>query len=320
MKIEVKNLTFGYIKQPLLFSGVTFTIGNKNKVLLLGGCDSGKTTLLNLLCKMEDLYFGNILYNGKNAKEMRFDEINTSLLLNPPVLYERKSVLDNILEMYYVKEEKTKEKRLSSKDKKLIKNAKTCEICEKIGCFLQNIDPKCKISKLSNGQKISVSLLRSMLKESENVFIDDIEKVEDMNLLEQLVSGKTLLATSSTVKDFGIKFDNILYLSFGKIYEYSSLEGMREKRIDLTCANMFDSLVKIDAKITLEDVGYFLDFDDKKYKFGDDYFLKLKKLGLELYDEAEVVFAFDESSEHLFDLIDKKSVSMYEKLTREKIF
>ncbi|MBI5970499.1 MAG: ABC-F family ATP-binding cassette domain-containing protein [Deltaproteobacteria bacterium] len=47
--IEVKDLSFGYSEDELLINGLSFSIGKKDRIAVIGKNGKGKTTLLNLL-------------------------------------------------------------------------------------------------------------------------------------------------------------------------------------------------------------------------------------------------------------------------------
>ena len=165
----------------------------------------------------------------------------------------------------------------------------------------------------------SVNLLRILLKNPQNVFIDDVDQIDNVALLELVACNKTCLFTASTIPSFSHLVDKVFYLSLGKFYEYKSLEQMKKERVDLSACLFFDDLVKTSGKICLDESGYMLEIDGEKYKFAEKYLPSLEKLKMELYDECEVVFAC-ESSQHVFHLLDEGKINMYDKLTQEKIF
>ncbi len=47
--VEVKDLSFGYSQDELLIDGLSFTVGKKDRIAVIGKNGKGKTTLLNLL-------------------------------------------------------------------------------------------------------------------------------------------------------------------------------------------------------------------------------------------------------------------------------
>ncbi len=320
MEIECRNLSFGYIKQPLLFCGVNFSLGSGKRAILISPKDHGKTSFLKVLCGLEDLYFGNILFDKINLKATSLKDIDSSLILNPPVLENRKTVLENLLKVYYTKEKILLGRTLKCKERKIVKNAKNEEIVEKMAILLPKIDTNCKIHKLIEAERLDVNIVRSLLKNPHNVFIDDIDKIENSSLLKSLIEKKTLFATATKPVDFGFDFDKVFYLSFGKFYKYNSYQELKKDRVNLSVCYMFDDLVKVNAKLVLDESGFIVYVDDKKYKFTDNVFKKLEKLKMELYDESEVVFVHEQSEQNIFDLLDKGDVNMYETLTEEKIF
>lgn len=320
MKLECKNLTFGYLKKPLLISGASFVIKDKEKALLLAPGDSGKTSILKVLCGLNDLYFGTINYDGKNLKSLALKDLNLSLLLDPPVLFERKTVFDNLLYACKIEEENNKGKRLNRKELKVLKNAKSKEIDEKIATFLPNIDKNCKIYKLSEDNKKLVSLARMSVKKPQMLMIDALDKWPKNKFLTKYLQEKPCLCTASKVANFPVQFDKIFYLSLGKFYEYQSIDELKNDRPDLLACYMFDDLSIVEGKVSLDESGYSLFVLDKKYKFSDKQVVSLENLKMELYDECVVVLVSNENGKHVFELLDNGCVNLYEKLTQEKIF
>lgn len=77
-KVELKNLTFGYSKlAPALIENFTLTINPGQTVAIIGASGSGKSTIAKLLAGLYKQWDGDILFDGRNIKE-----INTNLVTN----------------------------------------------------------------------------------------------------------------------------------------------------------------------------------------------------------------------------------------------
>ena len=96
MFFETKNLCFSYYKNPLYLKDVNFSIAKNSKTMVLASKDSGKTTFLKVLSGFEDSRFGNIYLNGKELKEVSDKNKNFSLVLADLILFERKTIKQNL--------------------------------------------------------------------------------------------------------------------------------------------------------------------------------------------------------------------------------
>ena len=68
-EVEFKNVTFIYPDTGVIaLSNVSFTVKSGEKLAILGKTGSGKTSIMELLCRMYDVTEGAIFVNGTNVK------------------------------------------------------------------------------------------------------------------------------------------------------------------------------------------------------------------------------------------------------------
>ena len=68
--IEFRNVVFGYdVNKPVL-KGVSFSIKPHEKVGLVGLSGAGKTTIINLLCRLYDVTGGTVLIDGNDIRTL----------------------------------------------------------------------------------------------------------------------------------------------------------------------------------------------------------------------------------------------------------
>lgn len=68
--LSVKNLSFGYVKNQLIFEDVNFSI-NEGEFIAVGGRNgSGKTTITRLLVGLEQPHTGEIFYQGNTITKV----------------------------------------------------------------------------------------------------------------------------------------------------------------------------------------------------------------------------------------------------------
>ena len=158
--LKCENLCFGYLKQPLCLKDVNFSMTKNDRVLVLGLNDKGKTSLLKTLSGFDLHYFGKVFIEGKEIKTISDDERNVSLIFDEPVLI-NSSIEKNIDFLF-----ETLKKEIPEKLEKQ-------ELLKK---FNLNYDLKHKVKNLSVFEKFKLCFLRSFVKDSKILFIDDILK------------------------------------------------------------------------------------------------------------------------------------------------
>lgn len=68
--IDFSHVSFGYNKNKLLMTDVSFHVNPGQKIAIVGSTGAGKTTLVNLLMRFYEVNSGNILLDGIPTKEM----------------------------------------------------------------------------------------------------------------------------------------------------------------------------------------------------------------------------------------------------------
>ena len=87
--IEVKNLSFEYLKDKSILENINMHIEKGCKVAIVGASGSGKTTLANILVGFYPLNEGEILYGGISNQNLKLSTIreNIHLILQHPKLF-----------------------------------------------------------------------------------------------------------------------------------------------------------------------------------------------------------------------------------------
>jgi ATP-binding cassette subfamily B protein len=95
--VEFRNVTFGYDPYNPVLKDVSFRIEPGQFIGIVGKSGSGKTTIVNLVCRFYDVQQGEVLIDGVDVREIAREELHrqVALVLQEPFLF-RATVAENI--------------------------------------------------------------------------------------------------------------------------------------------------------------------------------------------------------------------------------
>jgi len=88
-KIEFNNVWFAYEGENYVLKNINFCIKKGERVAIVGATGSGKTSIINLLCRFYDVSKGAILLNGIDIRELSQKELRSlmSIVLQDVILF-----------------------------------------------------------------------------------------------------------------------------------------------------------------------------------------------------------------------------------------
>ena len=186
--IVFKNLYHRYIREYYALYDINLKIEKGEKVSLVGEDDSGKTSLIRILSKLEKPSSGEVYINGKSIKNINFKtDISVGYLPVCPIFLNRKTVYDNL--KYILKSQKITKEDIDNKINDAIKVFDLEEIKNK------------KIKELTLFEKYIVSIARLSLRKIDLLLVDNVfEGLEDnqINILLNLIE-KHIISKENTV-------------------------------------------------------------------------------------------------------------------------
>lgn len=211
--LKVKSLYVSFTKEYYTLNNISLELSSGDKLVIVGGKESGRTAFLRTLVGLEPMAKGEILYKNIPLSKVDFEnDISLGYIPAIPAFLERKTVKDNI--EYVIK--------LREKDKNLIA-IKTSNALIEFG--LDYIKNK-KVKELSYFDRIKLSIARLSTRNLDLVLIDDIfsklssmEKDKTVKMLKSLIkshSASAIIMTDSEdiAKSFGY---NKKYLIYGTL-------------------------------------------------------------------------------------------------------
>lgn len=215
VRLELKDFSFSYPNSKLVLRNINLVIPENSIVCLMGNENSGKSTLLKILCGNYAHFSGSILFNNIPLSSYNLDALRQKMgiYLGEPEIFSG-TVLENI-----------------TMGNMEITPAKIMEKAEEIGFenlqqdlsmgFLTPIDAGGK--SLSNSVSRKIALLRALVNDNSIIILEEpwygLDPLHQSKLMEYLFSksaSKTIVVATND-KEFAKKCDFRFLLTDGKV-------------------------------------------------------------------------------------------------------
>ena len=207
IKIEHLAKSFG---ERTIFQDINLQFTAGKVYALIGNSGCGKTTLLNILAKLEPYDKGSISYRGQELKQIKshhFFKNELGYLFQNFGLLENETIAAN-LELGLIGQKWTKQEKKQREE----------EVLEKVGLNYLNLDQK--IYELSGGEAQRVALAKVILKDPPLILADELTAALDpetsqevMNLLLSLKKPDRLMIIATHNPAIWEKADEVIRLN-----------------------------------------------------------------------------------------------------------
>lgn len=219
--IEFRNVHYSYPgSENETLSDINFTLKPAKTTAIIGGTGSGKSTILNLIPRLQDPTSGEILIDGENIKNFKLKSLRQKISFTPQkaILFQG-TVRSNMLT------------GKSDATDSQIRNALSLAQVD----FVEKLDEEVSQggSNFSGGQKQRLSIARAIIGEHDFYLFDDCFSALDMNTerkikenLKGLKNSSILIVSQriSTIMDA----DEILVIDNGAIVDRGTHESLNE--------------------------------------------------------------------------------------------
>ena len=95
--VELRNVTFGYVKDQPILKDVSFKAAPGETIALVGATGSGKTSIAALVHRFYDVWDGAVMIGGRDVRDVTQESLahNVGMVLQDPFLFSG-SVFENI--------------------------------------------------------------------------------------------------------------------------------------------------------------------------------------------------------------------------------
>lgn len=228
--VEFKHVSFHFSDDPdqNVLEDVSFKIGPGQTLGILGETGSGKTTLVNLVGRFYDPTEGEVLIDGKNAKEYPVRQMreNISMVMQDVFLFSN-TISDNIAFGNPLADENF------IRQMAVVADADT--FISRMPQGYETIVGERGVG-LSGGQKQRISLARALAKDPSILILDDTTSAVDMETeskiqqeLTKLTGEKTTFIIAHRISSVR-EADQILMMEKGRVIEQGTHEELVAKK------------------------------------------------------------------------------------------
>ena len=222
--ITVENLTFAYpnCKTPVL-KNINFSVSNGEKVAVIGGTGSGKSTLIKVLCGFYPVESGRVNFGGKDYSPTLLGSIRKSLsvALQKSMIFEG-SLKENVtcFNNDYANEQILKALSVAQLDGFMQEKGGLDFALKQYG------------ANVSGGQKQRINIARTILRDASVYVFDDsfsaLDFLTESALRKQLnsyLNGKTQIIITQRIAT-AMKCDKIFVMEAGEIIGVGDHEAL----------------------------------------------------------------------------------------------
>ena len=226
-RLELKNVTFGYVRDRPVLRDVTFTVEPGEKIAILGSTGSGKSSLIYLIPRFYDIQEGSIRIDGADIRQFQLSSLRRQIGV----------VLQDVFLFSGTIKENIAFGKPDAPMDEIVEAAKAARIHD----FIESLPARYETPvgergiTLSGGQKQRITIARALVADPRILIMDDSLSFVDskteqaiQSAIEEATKTRTTLIIAqrfSTIKTA----EKILVLENGAVAEFGSHDELIAK-------------------------------------------------------------------------------------------
>jgi len=226
--IEFKNVWFSYKEDHYVLKDISFSLLEGESLAIVGATGSGKSTLINALCRFYEISKGNILFDGQSIKSInKYDLRRQIALVQQEVILFSGNILDNI--------------RLGNKEMEkeaIVSISKAVNSHEFINDFPAKYEHELNEGGegISSGQRQLLSFARALAAKPRILVLDEATSNVDLETerqiqkgIKEMTRGRTSIIIAHRISTL-MHVDKVLVLKKGEIVEFGERKGLLRQK------------------------------------------------------------------------------------------
>jgi ATP-binding cassette subfamily B protein len=229
-EINIENVSFKYSDGTTnVFEKLDFMIPAKQRLGLVGPSGGGKSSLMRLLLRFEEINHGSITIDGQDISEVSLESLRNNIAYVPqePLLFHR-TIRENI---EYGSTRSINESELIS----VVKKAYAYDFIKELPEGFDTMVGERGV-KLSGGQKQRIAIARAILRDAPILLLDEATSALDseseayiQKALHGLMKNKTVIVIAHRLSTIN-ELDRILVIDDGEITEQGTHKELLSKK------------------------------------------------------------------------------------------